>query len=178
MSIERGQYLTSQLKLSRRWGWHRETVSKFLRLLEGEKMASIETSTGYTRITIQNYSKYQDAEEGTTDSRTDTRLDNQTTVERQSSGTNNNVKNAKNEKKYGEPSTLQGSLKQLQSPEEEWEDPSPIGKETDHPPSPNARPHSVHSRRAGKTTFPRDFAISEDHREYIRQHKIPIDADL
>src|SRR5262249_14682603 len=126
-------------------------------------------------ITIQNYSKYQDSEEGTTDTRTDSQADNQTTVERQSSGTNKNVNNVNNGKKLGEPSTLQTvtSLKQ-QSLEEEWEEnpqpPRPKPTQPHHSRKENPRP--VRSRRA-KTTLPADFAISEDHREYARLHNIP-----
>jgi hypothetical protein len=73
--VERGQFLVSQVKLAQKWQWHRETVSKFLRFLENEKMTSIqtskETSSGFTLITIRNYGKYQDGDESVTDIQTD-----------------------------------------------------------------------------------------------------------
>ena len=51
----------------KRWRWLRETVGTFLRFLETRTMVGIETSkhtdSGYTRITIQNYERYQGGEE-------------------------------------------------------------------------------------------------------------------
>ena len=64
--VDRGQYLTSQVRLAKKWLWNRETVKNFLRLLEREEMASIQTSkqasTGYTLITVRNYDKHQSLE--------------------------------------------------------------------------------------------------------------------
>lgn len=64
--VGRGQLLTSQVALARRWSWHRETVSQFLYQLKADGMLGIETSkhtsTGYTLLTICNYDKYQDIE--------------------------------------------------------------------------------------------------------------------
>lgn len=61
--VKRGQVLTSQVSLAGRWKWNRETVRAFLRLLESNRMAAIETSkatdTGYTLITLLNYDLYQ-----------------------------------------------------------------------------------------------------------------------
>jgi DNA replication protein DnaD len=100
ISLARGQFVTSQMKLAKKWGWHRETVSKFLRLLEGEKMTSIQTSkgtsTGYTLITIQNYGKYQSAEEDATDIETGFDETAKPTSERHPSGTNKKDKKEKN----------------------------------------------------------------------------------
>ncbi len=31
LTVDRGQYLTSQVKLAMKWRWHRETVAKFCR---------------------------------------------------------------------------------------------------------------------------------------------------
>lgn len=66
--VERGQLITSQKKLAARWGWNRETVSLFLRRLKRDGMLDLETSrgtgTGYSLITIANYSKYQDRQAG------------------------------------------------------------------------------------------------------------------
>lgn len=63
LTIRRGQFYTSLLKLSERWKWNKRTVSKFLALLESENMIKVESSKGGsingTLITIVNYSTYQ-----------------------------------------------------------------------------------------------------------------------
>jgi hypothetical protein len=78
IKVGRGQFITSQIKLAKKWGWHRERVFKFLRLLKSEGMADFETSnrtsTGYTLITILNYEKYQGADIDETSSRTDSAI--------------------------------------------------------------------------------------------------------
>jgi hypothetical protein len=104
LTVLRGQVLTSQLALSRRWGWHRESVSKFLLYLKSAGMTSTQTSnrtsTGYTLITILNYEKYQGSEDEDTDSQPDNGASTQTStrpaVARQSPGT---IKNGKKGKK-------------------------------------------------------------------------------
>lgn len=67
ITIRRGQFMTSQVQLGRRWGWNRETVSRFLSKLKADEMLDIETSkessTGYTLLTIRNYGKFQDTNE-------------------------------------------------------------------------------------------------------------------
>ncbi|HEX9900194.1 MAG TPA: hypothetical protein VGC81_13305 [Candidatus Methylomirabilis sp.] len=64
---KRGQALVFQRQLASQWGWNRETVSKFLRLLKADHMVSLETSHGpeggYTLITIMNYERYQGSDE-------------------------------------------------------------------------------------------------------------------
>lgn len=69
--VGRGQLLTSQAALARRWSWHRETVSQFLYQLKADEMLGIETSkhtsTGFTLLTICNYSKYQGGKEQASD---------------------------------------------------------------------------------------------------------------
>jgi hypothetical protein len=105
MRVMRGQLLTSQLALAKRWRWHRESVSKFLRLLNADSATSTQTSnqtsTGYTLITILNYDKYQGSDADGTDSQTDTHTSTRTStraaVARQSRGT---YKKEKKEKKY------------------------------------------------------------------------------
>lgn len=62
ITVKRGQFLTSIRKLAERWGWHRNTVSNFLKLLEKDNMVCIEVSTQYTLITIVNYDIYQYSE--------------------------------------------------------------------------------------------------------------------
>ena len=63
VTVKRGQVLTSQVNLAKRWRWNRETVRTFLLLLKSTNMVAIETSkatdTGYTLITLLNYDLYQ-----------------------------------------------------------------------------------------------------------------------
>ena len=59
VNIKRGEFFTSERKLAERWGWSRGKVSRFMRLLEAEHMASRKRSSDGTTITIENYSVYQ-----------------------------------------------------------------------------------------------------------------------
>lgn len=57
--IERGQFHTSELKLSDDWGWSRKKVRAYLALLKNLKMATTQGTSKGTTITIENYSDYQ-----------------------------------------------------------------------------------------------------------------------
>lgn len=59
ITIQRGQYLTSMVKLSEKWRWNRKTVSSFLKLLENDNMITKVTDNTKTLITIVNYGIYQ-----------------------------------------------------------------------------------------------------------------------
>lgn len=106
MVIERGQYLTSMVKLAEKWCWNRKTVATYLDLLEKDKMITRVSDNNKTIITIENYEVYQgfDDDNGqligqpigqligqqrgnSLDNSLDSRMD-----------TNNNVKNDKNVK--------------------------------------------------------------------------------
>lgn len=62
-TIQRGQYLTSMVKLSEKWKWNRKTVSSFLKLLENDNMITKVTDNTKTLITIVNYGIYQSENE-------------------------------------------------------------------------------------------------------------------
>lgn len=68
VTIPRGSYYTSELKLAERWGWSRHKTRDFLKLLESEGMITKKGTSQGTTLTIENYSFYQDegATEGTT----------------------------------------------------------------------------------------------------------------
>lgn len=51
--IRRGQYLTSIRKLSDRWGWGRDKVSRFLNVLVSEDMLHKESDNNRTPIMTQ-----------------------------------------------------------------------------------------------------------------------------
>ncbi len=53
-----GESLRSLLTLSRRWGWSKSKVRRFLELLEKERQIDTVNETVTTRITICNYEQY------------------------------------------------------------------------------------------------------------------------
>lgn len=59
IELKRGEVLTSQLKLSKRWNWSIGSVSSFLLRLKILKKAESKATTKYTKIFILNYGKYQ-----------------------------------------------------------------------------------------------------------------------
>jgi hypothetical protein len=62
IELERGQFLTSQIQLSEKWGWTRKHVKKFLFALENDKMLTTRTTNRYIIVTICNYEIYQSNE--------------------------------------------------------------------------------------------------------------------
>lgn len=59
ISVERGQKVTSILKLSKRWKRDRKWVSRFLNNLEKDGMIIQKRHNRYTVITICNYNRFQ-----------------------------------------------------------------------------------------------------------------------
>ncbi len=62
LMVHRGQLLTSQKNLAKRWNWSASKVHNVLVKLKNAKMLDFETlkwGRGCTLITIQNYCKYQ-----------------------------------------------------------------------------------------------------------------------
>lgn len=58
---KRGEVGRSILWLSNRWGWSRHKTRDFLNFLETQGMIVVDATTSRTTITVENYSKYQDA---------------------------------------------------------------------------------------------------------------------
>lgn len=59
VTVEQGQILTSQEKLSISWRWDRQAVRRFLEMLERDGMINISTTSKFTMITICKYDSYQ-----------------------------------------------------------------------------------------------------------------------
>lgn len=59
VTVKRGQYLTSTLKLSERWGWSRNKTKRFLGALESDGMVNTERTNKGTLVNVVNYSVYQ-----------------------------------------------------------------------------------------------------------------------
>jgi DNA replication protein DnaD len=87
IKVEAGQRITSLHKLAVRWGWSVSKVSKFLHLLEGEKMLTQKRDTKKTLVTIVNYGLYQNCE---------TPKKHRKNTEKTQKKLNNNDKNDKN----------------------------------------------------------------------------------
>ena len=94
IEIDRGQTVTSELKLMERWGWSKSKVRNFLQLLEKDSMIIKNSDTKKTTLTVCNYSKWQDSE--TTE---EPHRDQSETDAKPREDTNKNVKNVNNEKK-------------------------------------------------------------------------------
>lgn len=65
VTLERGQLCVSRAQLSAAWGMSPSAVERFLTRLETEQMIGRATGQGRTIITIENYDKYQVANEQT-----------------------------------------------------------------------------------------------------------------
>lgn len=59
ITIPRGSYFTSELKLMERWDWSRNKVRAYLKLLENEGMLTKKGTTNGTTLTLVNYEVYQ-----------------------------------------------------------------------------------------------------------------------
>lgn len=86
--VLRGEYVTSELKLSSRWNWSRGKVRRYLNELEMEQMITRKRSSNSTIITVVNYDFYQG--DDTTDDTTDEQPTVQpTNIRRTTHGTQN-----------------------------------------------------------------------------------------
>ncbi|MDD3186730.1 MAG: hypothetical protein PHT76_15730 [Anaerostipes sp.] len=102
VEVSRGSFITSELKLSDRWGWSKTKTRSFLKMLQTDHMIVKKSDRKKTTITIVNYSVYQDIE--TTE---EPQKNHKKTIEEPQKNTNKNVKNEKNNKK----STLKSTKK-------------------------------------------------------------------
>lgn len=59
VTVKRGSRITSIRSLSARWGWSRGRVSRFLDMLEHDKMIATKRDTKKTLINVINYGFYQ-----------------------------------------------------------------------------------------------------------------------
>jgi hypothetical protein len=91
--VDRGSFITSEVKLMDKWGWSKSKVRLFLSQLEIQQMIVKKTDTKKTSISICNYCVYQDSE--TTEKPL---KDRRKTTEEPLKDTNKNEKNDKNEK--------------------------------------------------------------------------------
>lgn len=62
LTINRGELRGSLRFLASRWGWSKDKVSRFLKLLESETMIRRETRQGESIVIVLNYNKFNPAE--------------------------------------------------------------------------------------------------------------------
>jgi len=62
--VERGQFVTSELKLSKIFGWSRRRTNSFLTALERGSMCDNRRTQRFIIITICNYDKFQSTQNG------------------------------------------------------------------------------------------------------------------
>jgi hypothetical protein len=98
VEVEKGSFVTSELKLMDRWDWGKAKLRTFLEMLEKDEMIVKKSDRKKTTITICNYCLYHTYE-------TENRpiADHEQTDSRPPADTNKNVKNDKNEKKNNIP---------------------------------------------------------------------------
>ncbi len=104
MTVGRGQLVTSVRKLAERWGWGKNKVLAYLRLLETLNMIERVSDSRKTVLTIVKYDVYQLQE----DSNGDTNKDSKRTVKGHQQATNNNINNDNNENNIIPPISPQG----------------------------------------------------------------------
>jgi len=61
--INRGEFVTSQLKISEELGLNRRTVSRYLKEFEKDNQIRLEVNNSRTKIIVINYAKFQDLSE-------------------------------------------------------------------------------------------------------------------
>ena len=91
ITLQPGEFVTSELKLMGRWGWSKSKVRRFLQLLEKDGMIVKKTDRKKTTIIIVNFTEFQNME---TNSRPI--KDQSQTNSRPIKDTNNNVNNDNN----------------------------------------------------------------------------------
>jgi len=103
VEVDRGQQARSEITLSKEWGWSRDKVRRFLKLLESDGMVIQQKTNVTTLLTICNYEGFQS---GATPSNTpddtpdDTAVDTPTRQQSIHKQECNKEKKVKNEKNY------------------------------------------------------------------------------
>ena len=99
VKVERGSFITSEVKLMDRWGWSKSKLRRFLSALVDDEKICKKTDSKKTTLTICNYETYQEVK-----TNKEPPENHQGTDKELPRDTNKNVKNNKNEKKkiYGE----------------------------------------------------------------------------
>lgn len=89
VTVQKGEFITSELKLMERWGWGKTKLRNFLKLLEDDGMITKKSTNKQTTITIVNYCLYQQTQT-TDDTSSVQQTYNKQTADVQQTYTNNN----------------------------------------------------------------------------------------
>tara|TARA_R110002167_G_scaffold106599_4_gene273229 strand:+ start:212 stop:913 length:702 start_codon:yes stop_codon:yes gene_type:complete len=92
ITVQRGSFITSEVKLMKRWKWSKGKVRAFLLLLDTQHMVYKTTDTKKTTLTVVKYEDYQDSKTAK-----GLRADFKQTSKRHQTDTNNNDNNDNNE---------------------------------------------------------------------------------
>ncbi|WP_051289636.1 hypothetical protein [Paenibacillus massiliensis] len=93
IDVERGQFVTSEIKLMDRWDWGKNKIRLFFDLLEKDGMITRKADRKRTTITICNYGLYHDS-----DTEDGPQADHRRTTDGPQADTNKNDKKEKNDK--------------------------------------------------------------------------------
>lgn len=114
--IKEGQMITGRKALERGTGINEKTIDRILKCFENEQQIKQETTNKFRLITIINWKEYQGNEQ-----QCEQQVGNRLATSGQQIGTNKNVKNDKNDKKYiAEASSADSSKKDLPMTLEEF----------------------------------------------------------
>lgn len=94
ITLKRGSFITSELKLMSKWGWSKSKVRAFLSLLQKENMVKISPDSKKTTLTVVKYEDYQPSKTKEKPVKNQSKTDL-----RPLSDTNNNDNNLNNENK-------------------------------------------------------------------------------
>lgn len=83
ITVGRGEIIASLRYLGERWGWKKDKVNSFVRLLESQTMIRRETRHGETVVILCNYDSYNNQTDDRPDSEGDGKPDTKPTVTRQ-----------------------------------------------------------------------------------------------
>ena len=94
LSLYPGQFATTIVHLSDRWGWSRTKVSRFLDMLAQEKMIDVKKTSKYTLLTIVKWGLYQRDEQEKDIKKAS--KEHQESIKKAQTKNVKNIKNAKN----------------------------------------------------------------------------------
>lgn len=104
LTIHRGQHFTSLVKLANRWRWDKRRVSRYLNMLEKEKMIVKDGTHNGTLLTLVNYEKFASPRtaDGTADGTANSTDDSTANGTANGTQTNNDKRIIKNDKELKE----------------------------------------------------------------------------
>ena len=94
INVKKGDIVTSQKKLCKRFRWSNSKLRNFLKLLEKDQMITLETTSKATYISICNYGTYQESQIAKKSQKNRKSIANKS--EKNTNNNSNNVNNVNN----------------------------------------------------------------------------------